>query len=146
MLLVGGGALDRGLRMTKQRRAILEELRKLDSHPTADELHSVARRRLPRISLGTVYRNLEVLSRCGMIQRIGASGPRMRFDGNPAEHYHVQCVVCGRVDDVALLRLAGLDDALGDVCDYDVLGHRITFLGTCPACKRRRSGGRTNGG
>ena len=50
-------------RMTKQRRIILEELRKVRSHPTADEIYAMVRRRLPRISLGTVYRNLDAAGR-----------------------------------------------------------------------------------
>jgi len=57
-------------RMTRQRRIILEELRKVDSHPTADEVYEMVRRQLPRISLGTVYRNLEILSREGLIQKV----------------------------------------------------------------------------
>ena len=55
-------------RITKQRQVILEELRKLNTHPSADEIYKVVRRRLPRISLGTVYRNLEVLVQMGEIQ------------------------------------------------------------------------------
>ena len=78
-------------RVTRQRRVILEELRKLTSHPTAPALYEVVRRRLPRISLGTVYRNLELLARAGFIQRLDLQGAEARFDGNPEHHYHVRC-------------------------------------------------------
>ena len=56
-------------RNTKQRKVIIEELRKFHSHPTADEIHRMVRKRLPRISLGTVYRNLALLSQMGMIRK-----------------------------------------------------------------------------
>ena len=62
------------LRMTQQRQVILEELRLCRSHPTADELYSRVRRRLPRISLGTVYRNLETLAERGLIRKMEVGG------------------------------------------------------------------------
>jgi Fur family ferric uptake transcriptional regulator len=63
--------------MTRQRRVILEELRKVNTHPSADEIYEIVRKRLPRISLGTVYRNLEILSESGDIQKLepGCSYP-----------------------------------------------------------------------
>jgi len=85
--------------MTKQRRVILDELRKLKSHPSADELYRRVRRFLPRISLGTVYRNLEVLSQQGVVQKVELGGPQRRYDGDATTHYHVRCVECGRVED-----------------------------------------------
>ena len=58
------------LRMTRQREVILEELRKVNTHPSADEIYEMVRKRLPRISLGTVYRNLEILSKSGDIKKL----------------------------------------------------------------------------
>ena len=84
------------LRMTTQRQVILEELRKLKSHPTAGELCQIVRQRLPRISLGTVYRNLEILSRSGVVLKLDVAGLEMRFDGTVDNHYHVRCLDCGR--------------------------------------------------
>ena len=65
-------------RNTRQRQVILEELRCLESHPTAAALHAIVRRRLPKISLGTVYRNLELLARKGMIQKLESAGAEAR--------------------------------------------------------------------
>ena len=75
-------------RMARQRAVILEELRKLKSHPTADELYSIVRERLPRISLGTVYRNLDFLADSGEIRRLEAAGSTKRFDGDISNHQH----------------------------------------------------------
>ncbi len=79
------------LSKTVQRKVIVDELRKLKCHPTADELYEVVRRKLPRISLGTVYRNLEVLSANGEIQRLGIGSTEMSFDVNKSRQYHLVC-------------------------------------------------------
>src|SRR5499425_1903888 len=83
----------RGLRLTGPRRVILEVLRGTESHPTAEWVHRVVRRRLPRVSLGTVYRNLRLLVAEGLVQEL--PGPHARFDGNTSEHHHFTCVGCG---------------------------------------------------
>jgi len=90
------------IRFTNQRQVILEELRKVTSHPTAYEIYLMVRRRLPRISLGTVYRNLDFLARCGMIQQLELKGTQKRYDGNPTPHYHIRCFNCGRIEDIDL--------------------------------------------
>src|SRR5574340_808335 len=87
-------------RRTRQREVILEELQKVKSHPTAVGLHDLVRRRLPKISLGTVYRNLELLAKAGVIRKLETAGAEARFDGNAGQHHHIRCVGCGRVDDV----------------------------------------------
>ena len=81
------------LRMTQQRQVILEELRNVNTHPSADEIYEMVRKRLPRISLGTVYRNLEILCASGEIQKLEAGGSIKRFDGNPRNHYDFPIVV-----------------------------------------------------
>jgi len=123
-------------RITPQRQAILEELRRLTSHPTADEVHTLVRQRLPRVSLGTVYRNLEMLSDCGLIQKLEMGGGQRRFDGNTGDHYHVRCVRCGRVEDAPVKLVPAIDDALREVSGYEVMGHRLEFIGVCPACRK----------
>ena len=67
---------------------ILETIKMTDSHPTADEIYERVRKRLPRISMGTIYRNLDVLASCGLIKRLDPGRTQMRFDGNTQEHYH----------------------------------------------------------
>ena len=128
---------ERPLRMTRQRRVILEELKSLRTHPTAQELFDRVRRRLPRISLGTVYRNLEILSARGMIHTLEIGSPQRRYDGNADDHYHLCCIRCGRVDDAPMARLADLEKALGQASGYDVVGHRLEFRGICPECRAR---------
>ena len=122
-------------RMTKQRRIILEEIRKLKTHPTADEVYEIVHERLPKISLGTVYRNLDRLSECGEIAKLETSGSQLRFDANTDRHYHVRCVHCGRVDDLDGVRIRVPEARVQEAVDYDIVGHRLEFLGVCPQCK-----------
>jgi Fur family transcriptional regulator, ferric uptake regulator len=122
--------------MTIQRRMILEELRSSRSHPTADEIYERVRRRLPRISLGTIYRNLEALASQGAIQRLELSGVQRRFDHEPTPHYHVRCLECGSLQDVHLRSGTTLGDLVEESCDFVILAARLEFQGICPKCRR----------
>jgi len=123
------------LRMTRQRQVILEELHRAPGHPTADELYARVRRRLPPTSLGTVYRNLEILSELGIVRKVELGGAQRRWDSRAEQHYHVRCVSCGRVDDVQVKPLPGVQGALRPVTECELLGHRLEFLGRCPRCR-----------
>jgi Fur family ferric uptake transcriptional regulator len=123
-------------RTTRQRQLILEELRKTCSHPTALEVFDMVRRRLPRLSLGTVYRNLELMAEAGMIQKLDFGGGQARFDGNPQNHDHLRCLRCGRIDDLEPTPLAALLDGSQDRGGYQILGRRLELLGICPECQR----------
>ena len=122
--------------MTRQRRVILKELRRLNNHPSADELYERVRTHLPRISLGTVYRNLEILTELGEIQTLELSGSLKRFDGIPKKHYHIRCVNCGRVDDAPIAPLNQIEDELYGATVYTIIGHRLEFTGLCPNCSK----------
>ena len=117
-----------------QRRLILEELQKLSSHPTASELYHVVQKRLPHISLGTVYRNLQLLAEQGTIQKLKSSGSEARFDGDVSHHYHVRCKHCGKLVDLHVdlpeLPACQSEEALGWTIDQ----YPAEFVGTCPAC------------
>ena len=126
-----------GQRNTQQRQVILEELRKLPSHPTAADLYEIVRRRLPRISLGTVYRNLELLTQRGLIQKLEISGSEARFDGNPDRHDHVQCVRCGRVGDLHHVPDDMVRGGIKELDGYEILGYHLRFSGICPACRKQ---------
>lgn len=125
------------LRMTRQRQVILEELRKVKTHPSADEIYEKVKRRLPRISLGTVYRNLEILTQLGEIQHVEIGGAMKRFDGNPEIHYHIRCLRCNRIDDVEISPLKQVEAALKGSTDYQITGHRLEFVGLCRKCAKK---------
>ena len=122
-------------RMTTQRKVILEELRKVDTHPSADEVYEMVRKRLPRISLGTVYRNLEILSERGEIQKLELGCTLKRFDGVADNHYHIRCVDCGRVVDAPADCDIEINHQLKDATNYRIIGHKLEFIGVCPDCQ-----------
>ena len=122
------------LRMTRQRKVILEELCKVDTHPSADEVYAMVRKRLPRISLGTVYRNLEILAESGDIQKLEPGCTLKRFDGNKEEHYHLRCIRCDRVIDAPVDFDVTIKRDLKNNTDFKIIGHKVEFIGICPAC------------
>jgi Fe2+ or Zn2+ uptake regulation protein len=126
-------------RNTRQRQIILEELQKLKTHPTAAGLYAVVRKKMPNISLGTVYRNLELLNQMEMIQKLNFSGGEARYDGNAEDHDHLRCVYCMRIDDAPGPPLALTGGGKEDWGGFKVLGHRLEFFGVCPQCRGRQA-------
>jgi len=122
-------------RTTSQRKLILEELRKVDTHPSADEIYVMVRKKLPRVSLGTVYRNLEILLEEGEIQKVGLGGSYMRYDGNPEKHYHIRCRHCGRIDDIRINPIDTIEQEIEIISGYCVDGHELEFTGICASCR-----------
>lgn len=123
------------LRMTNQREMILKELRKSKEHLTADELYERVKKKMPRISLATVYRNLEILSEAGLIGKLEVSGRQKRFDWDIEGHDHIYCIQCHRVDNLEMDR-----EKLGvvspdSVGGYQITGYRLEFSGLCQKCR-----------
>ena len=122
-------------RMTFQRRIILRELRKVKSHPTADEIYVMVRKSVPHISLGTVYRNLEILSEKGFVQKLECAGNQRRYDGNPENHHHIRCRICGRVEDIDSSAVTSFSFAPEKISGFEVLKTRFLFIGVCENCR-----------
>ncbi len=125
---------EKGLKLTKQRAAVLSVLRSTTEHPPADWVYSQVRRILPRISLGTVYRNLSELRDAGLLLELDFGMGCSRFDFKTEPHYHIMCLKCGKVEDVMIPVKAGIERAAGDATGYTILSHTIQFRGICSAC------------
>jgi Fur family ferric uptake transcriptional regulator len=134
---------DQKHRMTHQRQVILEEVTKDPGHPTADEIYERVRKKLPRVSMGTVYRNLDILVSSGLISRIEPGLPQMRFDGKTREHYHLTCLRCGKIENAPIEpfgdTLNTLDHALGRLTKFGIFGHKLEFMGLCRDCMEKES-------
>ena len=125
------------MRMTNQREMILRELRKSRQHLSADELYDRVKRIMPRISLATVYRNLEILSEAGLIGKLEISGRQKRFDFDISDHDHIYCVVCHKVDNLTIARNNVNTERLGAAAGYAITGYRVEIVGVCPACQKK---------
>ena len=123
-----------GIRMTESRKAILSVLGRTRAHPTADEVYSMVREDLPKVSLGTVYRNLDLLAKQGLIRTLATAGEQRRYDGMVDDHHHIRCEVCGRMDDIELGNAELLDELIVDGRGYDVHGYTLCFSGVCREC------------
>ena len=128
-------------RDTRQRALVYSIVAGTDAHPTAEWVYERARERMPRISLGTVYRNLQVLAREGKIRAIDAWGKTTRYDADLSTHYHFVCVDCGAIRDVP--KPPGGDarlERLFSIPGFTVTGHRLEFQGRCAHCPPPRKG------
>ena len=88
-----------GIKATHQRTEILRELAGTEEHPDAETVYRNVRKRMPAISLDTVYRTLKLFEEKGVIVRMGAMKERARFDANTSRHHHFVCMQCGLVRD-----------------------------------------------
>jgi Fe2+ or Zn2+ uptake regulation protein len=122
-------------RDTVQRQAILDYLSGVDTHPTADEIYHEIRKNIPRLSKGTVYRNLKVLRGLGLISELDLEGEVRRFEYCKEPHYHFRCKSCGKVQDIAVPVDRDLDRKAAAATGLDISGHQLEFRGLCKECR-----------
>ncbi|MDD6605257.1 MAG: transcriptional repressor [Oscillospiraceae bacterium] len=122
-------------RFSQQRERIYEAVRTSMEHPSAQMVYDALRPEMPRLSLGTVYRNLHQMAQEGRLREL--EGPVARFDAVLPSHTHIRCVRCGQVADLELPYDPALDrEAAGD--GWVITGHELVFNGICPACGAER--------
>lgn len=127
------------MKRSVQREAILDELRSLTCHPTAEELYNRLRNIMPNLSLATVYRNLEQFSKAGLVLKLDCGGELKRFDGNVAIHPHMRCSDCGAVSDLDNRKLDKLQNELIKMLpELDCRTLRLEFCGLCPNCQEHK--------
>jgi Fur family transcriptional regulator, ferric uptake regulator len=124
------------IRQTSQRQVILEELSRAKSHPTATDLYDLVRKRLPRIGLGTIYRNLDLMADKGLIRRIDVGGNQRRFDAITKTHYHIRCTCCGKVENLDIAISDEMISAASRSSFYKITGHSVEFTGECQKCQQ----------
>ena len=124
-------------RKTIQRSLVLEAVRELKSHATADEVYQYVLERHPNISKTTVYRNLRQLVEEGEIRSLETPGGAERFDHLQHPHYHIKCVRCEQFFDADMDYDESLTERMKEKGGFDFMGHDIICQGGCPACKQR---------
>lgn len=122
------------IKRSRQRDAILSNLSKRYDHPTAEMVYLDIKTEFPNISLGTVYRNLSLLSELGEIQKIATKDGPDRFDGNPKPHYHFYCRNCQRVLDIPMEEQTAINQAASHAFPGIIEGSITQFYGLCPKC------------
>lgn len=120
--------------MSRQKELIYDIVSSTMSHPAADWVYQNARRKMPHISLGTVYRNLNTLVQEGRILAIANSRGPLRYDGNTTRHSHLKCIDCGLMVDVPETDIDFVPHA-PKTRQFEVLEYRVEFLCLCPDCR-----------
>ena len=127
-------------RHTKQRQAILDVLERYGGHLTADEVYQLVKRRHPRLSLGTVYRNLHLLARQGILREIDVGFAVTYFETAKEPHFHLICRICGKIEDAILPLERGLAALVRRAAKTDgflIEEPRLDFIGLCSACRTK---------
>lgn len=125
-----------GKRYSKQRELIYQCLMQTHEHPTAEMLYNWLKPENPSLSLGTVYRNLNLLADEGVITRMPF--PVERYDANTQPHPHFRCRKCGAVYDLEGVTYdRELDERVGVLSGHQVERHEMVFSGVCTHCATR---------
>ena len=124
------------MKYSKQRDTILLNVLNRCDHPTAEMIYEEVKRELPNISLGTVYRNLNMLVELGKIRKIIMPGVSDRFDKTIERHYHLYCKDCCSVHDVMLPDITDIDSIVEKHTGYKIVSNDIVFTGVCKKCQK----------
>lgn len=127
------------IRHSKQRELILSLFKDNYTHPTADEVYDMVRKINPKISRGTVYRNLNLLADMGEIRRISMTDGPLHFDCVTSNHYHFFCRQCHKVFDTSIPYQAELNSTPSHMQGFKTEGHRLMLVGLCPDCLKQQN-------
>jgi len=127
--------LTSGSSFTRQRAAVFDYLRQVDHHPTAEEVFIAVKREAPKISLATVYKNLEALVACGAASKLTYGDSAARYEIRTDHHYHSRCLKCGRITDVAPAAGGQLLQLIKAPSGFKIEDYRVELLGHCKNCK-----------
>ena len=122
-------------RNTIQKQLVLDAVRKLHCHPSAEQVYDCVSAEHPTISKATVYRNLNSIAEDGLLQKIAMPRDADRFDDTLAEHYHLRCLGCNQVLDLPMQYQQSLNEKAAKDTDCTIEEHNLIFTGWCKNCK-----------
>ena len=123
-----------GVRITPQRHAILEFMIHSTSHPTADDIYRALEKAFPNMSVATVYNNLRVFKKAGLVKELTYGDSSSLFDFVTHDHYHMICNECGKIVDFHYPGLDEVEHLASHVTGFQVDYHRLEIYGTCRDC------------
>lgn len=124
------------LRRSQQRERLLELLSSTDRHPTADWIYGKLKKEFPKLSLGTVYRNLSQLVEQGEAKKIHFGSTFDRFEAKIAPHYHLICEKCKQIIDIEMPIYKEINNKAKNISGFKVNYHKIDFFGICLNCQK----------
>ena len=126
---------EKKLKLTPQRIAVYKYLMGTKEHPSAEIIYKALQKDYPTMSLATVYKALKTLVEVNLIQEINVGEGNFRYDGNSSEHCHIQCLHCGRVDDLEEMDSKSLNEKAETHSKYKIVSNKIYFYGICEDCQ-----------
>ena len=118
--------------MTKQRQLVFDTIVNSPYHLTAEQIYTIAKEQMPSIAVGTVYRNLGILTDERYIRKIEIAGGPDRYDKNLSPHEHMICDICGNVSDVCD---CSINDILCNITDNTMTSYELTIHYVCEDCR-----------
>lgn len=128
---------EKKLKLTPQRIAVYKFLKSTKKHPSAETIYKSLLSEYPTMSLATVYKALKTLVDVNLVQELNVGEGNFRYDGNTQSHPHIQCIQCGRVDDVEGICFSSLNEKIKDKVNYEVISNQVYFYGICPDCQKK---------
>lgn len=126
---------EKKLKLTPQRIAVYKYLRSTKEHPSAEIIYRALQPSYPTMSLATVYKALKTLVEVDLVQELNVGEGNFRYDGNIHPHPHIQCLHCGKVDDIEGTPLSDLNSKVNEYTEYEIISNQLYFYGICPNCK-----------
>lgn len=130
---------EKKLKLTPQRIAVYNYLQSTQKHPSAETIYKALQEDYPTMSLATVYKTLKTLVKVNLVLELNVGEGNFRYDGNPSPHPHIQCICCGKVDDVENIDFSNLNAKIKCFTDYKVLSNKVYFYGICSNCQEHDS-------
>lgn len=127
---------EKKLKLTPQRIAVYKFLKNSKEHPSAEIIYKALQADYPTMSLATVYKTLKTLVEVKLVQEINIGEGNFRYDGNICPHPHIQCLNCGKVDDVEGICFSDLNEKIKPYTNYEILENQVYFYGLCADCKK----------
>lgn len=121
------------IKKTKQRDIILSTIRALKTHPNAEEVYEAVKKEYPNLGISTVYRNLELFSKEGLIKKINLNP--VRYDGELKTHSHFKCAICGVIEDI--FNNFNIDKKISNGIGHKINGYNLEIYGTCKNCLKQ---------
>lgn len=126
---------DKKLKLTPQRLAVYQFLKSTDEHPSAETIYKGLQENYPTMSLATVYKALKTLVEVNLVQEINIGEGNFRYDGNPNEHAHIQCINCSKVEDLHHVEFPDLNKLVEEKTNYNIKWNKLFFYGICKHCQ-----------
>lgn len=126
---------EKKLKLTPQRIAVYKYLCSTNEHPSAETIYKALQPDYPTMSLATVYKTLKTLTEVNLIQELNVGEGSFRYDATISAHPHIQCLNCGKVDDICGMPLNDIIVKASEYTDYKILGSKLYMFGICNNCK-----------